>query len=223
MNAYWNWRATHVDGQFGGEHASWSRVVGEFFPSSPKKVLDLGTGAGGLAFLLADRGHRVVGIDLSKELLGLAQRCSQELGSGPLFELGDAHHPPFPEGSFDIITSRYLLWTLTDPKAAFTNWYRVLRPGGLLIAFDGLWSLLRQKNQQAENERTRALDVAFRDYYGPEEQARLPWFSLESPAEIGDLAREQGFEKVRVRDHEAKAYPLAEPLQEFVLIAERPC
>lgn len=48
----------------------------------------------------------------------------------------DAQEPDFPEGSFDVVLSRNLTWTLPDPEKAYSQWLRVLRRGGLLLNFD---------------------------------------------------------------------------------------
>ncbi|NWF79404.1 MAG: methyltransferase domain-containing protein [Chloroflexi bacterium] len=42
-------------------------------------------------------------------------------------------------GSVDVVISRHLLWTLSDPPRALSSWQDLLRPGGLLLVIDGLW------------------------------------------------------------------------------------
>ena len=46
------------------------------------------------------------------------------------FEEADAEQLPFAPGSFDLVISRHLLWTLPHPEAAIDEWIRVLRTGG---------------------------------------------------------------------------------------------
>ena len=41
-----------------------------------------------------------------------------------------------PSARFDVVLSRNLTWTLADARAAYADWYRVLRRGGVLIYFD---------------------------------------------------------------------------------------
>lgn len=104
----------------------------------PLRVLDVGTGSGNFAAAVAARGHQVIGIDLSDGMLQQAQqKISDQLQLQ--FQRGDAVAPNFPAQSFDVITNRYLLWTLRCPEEAFENWYNLLRPGGMLLAVDALW------------------------------------------------------------------------------------
>jgi len=107
-------------------------------PVVPSKVLDVGTGTGFLAWIAAELGHRVTGIDLAESMLegALAQTAKRRLEV--TFEVGDAVAPPFPDRSFDVVISRSLIWTLREPDSAFGNWYALLRPGGRVVAIYGL-------------------------------------------------------------------------------------
>ena len=106
----------------------------------------MGTGTGFLALLLAELGHRVTGVDLAAGMLGLrpgegAARVPPGVPAAASSGPGDAVDPPLPAGSVDAVVSRHLLWTLTDPARAFASWHRLLRPGGRVVAIDGLWRL----------------------------------------------------------------------------------
>ena len=48
----------------------------------------------------------------------------------------DAENPDFPDGTFDVIVSRNLTWTLPDAARAYKEWIRVLKTGGILINAD---------------------------------------------------------------------------------------
>lgn len=102
-------------------------------------MLDIGTGSGNVALLLADAGFEVTGIDLAEGMLDRARAKATAHPRPPTFRHGDAVAPPFPAGSFDAIVSRYLLWTLRDASAAIARWHELLRPGGTLLAIDAGW------------------------------------------------------------------------------------
>ena len=100
------------------------------------KILDVGTGTGFFAILMARLGHRVTGIDLTPAMLEEASALAEHLGLTIDFRQMDAQEPEFPDNSFDVILSRNLTWTLPEPEKAYAQWYRVLKPGGLLLNFD---------------------------------------------------------------------------------------
>jgi ubiquinone/menaquinone biosynthesis C-methylase UbiE len=147
--AHWNGRSREYDSrphhglQSRQEKEVWLETLRSLLPQAPADVLDVGTGTGFLALLLAELGYRVVGIDLAPDMLEIAQsKCTNEIA--PRFELGDAAAPSFPASSFDVVISRHLLWTLLDPVQAFCNWLRLLRPGGRVVAIDSLSPSPRQ-------------------------------------------------------------------------------
>lgn len=56
------------------------------------------------------------------------------------FILADAENPMEPDEAYDAIVCRHLVWTLTNPQGALSEWHRVLKPGGQLLVFDGNWA-----------------------------------------------------------------------------------
>jgi SAM-dependent methyltransferase len=109
------------------DYAKWVDALRSVLPASPARVLDVGTGTGFIARIAAELGHQVTAIDLSEGMLDAspARDCSIT------FAVGDAVDPPFPAGSFDVVVSRSLLWTLRQPELAFRNWHNSLaRAGG---------------------------------------------------------------------------------------------
>jgi ubiquinone/menaquinone biosynthesis C-methylase UbiE len=142
--AHWNRRAAGFDEDFGhsirtaAERAAWDRILDLMVPQrNALDALDVGCGTGFLSLELAARGHRVTGLDFAPAMLVEARRKSAESGFSIRFEEGDAENLPFAAGSFDLVVSRHLLWTLPHPEAAIDEWIRVLRPGGRLAVADG--------------------------------------------------------------------------------------
>lgn len=124
----------------GDDRNRWSREILPWLPSAPEgeplRALDIGTGAGFFAVLLAQQGLRVTAIDISDAMLEQAARLADEQGCAVDFQRMDATRLLFPDASLDVIVARNVLWTLTDPEAAYAEWRRVLRPGGVLLNFD---------------------------------------------------------------------------------------
>ena len=96
-----------------------------------KKVLELGTGTGGTATLLAKRGASVVGIDLLPFRLteAKARAVEYEVAESVKFALMDAMHLAFPDNTFDFIISKSVLVFTAHTQTA-KECYRVLKPGG---------------------------------------------------------------------------------------------
>lgn len=100
------------------------------------KILDVGTGTGFFAFLMAAEGHDVIGIDITEEMIEKAELTAKELDIPAEFYVMDAEEPDFPDESFDVILSRNLTWALPHMDHAYRAWYRLLAPGGVIINFD---------------------------------------------------------------------------------------
>ena len=103
------------------------------------RVADLGCGTSSLSDLLAASGVEVVGGDLSPAMIDRAERRARVAGVAIEFRVGDASRPDLPAGSFDVVLSRHLLWTLADPVAALSRWARLLNPQGRLVLIEGRW------------------------------------------------------------------------------------
>ena len=104
-----------------------------------KKVLELGTGTGGTATLLAKRGASVVGIDLLPFRLTEAKARAAEynVAESVKFALMDAMHLAFPDDTFDFIISKSVLVFTAHTQTA-KECYRVLKPGGKAIFIENM-------------------------------------------------------------------------------------
>ena len=145
IDDYWTGRAPAYDAwqrhpeRVEEDVRCWSDIWAGALPPAPLDVLDVGTGSGQVACVLADLGHRVTAVDLSAGMLEQARRNAAACRRPPRVLEGDAVAPPFPDGSFDVLTARYVMWTLRDPLDAVAAWRRVLRPGGTVALVDTTW------------------------------------------------------------------------------------
>ena len=101
---------------------------------SGRAILDFGCGSGENSLLLARRGARVIGVDISTALLSLASRrlALNGVGATATFIVGSAHDLPLPDNSVDGVLGIAILHHL-DLKAAAREVRRVLKPGGVAI------------------------------------------------------------------------------------------
>jgi SAM-dependent methyltransferase len=99
------------------------------------RVLEVGSSFGHMSFLLAERFHEVVAVDLSPESIDLAQRRAARYGVRNVrFEVADAERlTAFADGSFGAAFSFSTLRFCPDPNAALAELYRVLAPGGTAV------------------------------------------------------------------------------------------
>lgn len=115
-----------------------ARRAAELMPTGI--AADLGCGPGLLVVETARQapGLRVVGVDLSAEMLAQGSEHARRSGAEEhvSFRLGDAGHLPFPDGSLDLALSTLSLHHWSDPVAVLNEIARVLRPGGAFLVVD---------------------------------------------------------------------------------------
>ncbi|OQA21818.1 MAG: putative methyltransferase YcgJ [Firmicutes bacterium ADurb.Bin354] len=104
-----------------------------------KKVLDIGTGPGFFAILLAKRGYEVTAVDFTQAMLDEASGNADRQGVSIEFKQMDAQTLELPDDLFDLIVTRNVTWNLENPAKAYCDWHRVLRKGGILLNFDAGW------------------------------------------------------------------------------------
>ncbi len=132
MDANWRARAARM-------------AVGE---NAAPFVLDLATGTGDFAIAIQQLrpNARVIGLDLVYEMLAYAQQKNKARAI-PLVT-GDALDLPFPNNTFDAITSAFMLRNVVSLERAFAEMARVAKPGGRVVALEitqprlPLWSAL---------------------------------------------------------------------------------
>ena len=120
-----------------------------------KKVLDLGCGHGENVALLVERGADVVGIDLSPELVQLAEQRMATAGRNAELRVGSAYETGLADESVDIVFCIALIHHLEIPKAR-AEMHRVLKKGGCVILtepirFSGTYDRLRKMLPSRDN------------------------------------------------------------------------
>jgi ubiquinone/menaquinone biosynthesis C-methylase UbiE len=143
IREYWSARAEtfdlspgheiFTDEERAGWHALFRRHLGE---GRGRKALDLASGTGVISRLLHEVGFRVTGLDFAEPMLDRARSKAAQESLPVEFLLGDAEQTYEADASYDAVVTRHLVWTLESPAAAFVEWFRVLKPGGLLLIVD---------------------------------------------------------------------------------------
>jgi len=175
-----------------------NRLIEIAQPQPGQKILDIATGTGLVAITAAQivgSSGRVVGVDIAKGMLEQAQKKIKTIGltNVELIE-ADADYLNFNDSSFDIIFCSSALVYLTDLPNSLQQWYRFIKPGGL-VAFSCF----------AETAHTVA--VMFRQKaqtYGifipnPNEP-------LGTPQKCQDLLKQVGFQNIKIVTEQFGSY-----------------
>lgn len=141
----------------------WLHLLQEHQPAETGTVLDVGTGPGFFAILMARAGWQSVGIDCSAAMIETAACNARKAGADAVFRQEDIHATSFPSRSFDYIICRNVTWILYDPEKAFREWLRLLKPGGRLLYLDANWYYVKDEAEQAARKRD---EDAYRRLYG---------------------------------------------------------
>jgi demethylmenaquinone methyltransferase/2-methoxy-6-polyprenyl-1,4-benzoquinol methylase len=103
---------------------------------SGSRILDVGTGTGKQAFAFAKKGHEVVGIDLSEDMLSVARR--KNTYENVKFQIADAAQLPFEDNRFDVSCASFALHDMfaTIREKALKEMVRVTKPNGMVVIID---------------------------------------------------------------------------------------
>jgi ubiquinone/menaquinone biosynthesis C-methylase UbiE len=142
-------RARRSRSYFESVAGDWERICRSFFADRvtslaiekllPRNLVlaDVGCGTGSLTFELARFAHKVIGIDLSKEMLRRAREVVKEKAIRNVeFRHADALKLPLGSRSVDALFCVMVLHFLPDPERAIAEFRRVTRPGGSVILVD---------------------------------------------------------------------------------------
>jgi ubiquinone/menaquinone biosynthesis C-methylase UbiE len=165
IEKYWSGEAVHYSESIQDELSSfkkdaWLDLLVSRAPDKEKlTALDIGTGPGFFAIILSMTGHAATGIDCTEDMLACARMNAEEHGASPRFVRMDTHDLAFEDDSFDLVVCRNLTWTLHEPEAAYREWLRVLKPGGVLLIFDANWHLWMFDEEMARKRSEDKLNV----------------------------------------------------------------
>ena len=213
ISKYWDWRSESytnaLDGFQAEERSVWNKELRAAVNGNRGlNILDVGTGPGFLALILAEMGHTITGVDISRGMIEKAQNNAKMMGLEADFRHADAERLPFEDESFDFLVNWHLLWTLPNPKETIEEWARVLKPEGAIVAIDGAWfdpALSTRLRRCVSKAVTFAFDKkipsfysVFGEYYNPIRH-ELPLFGDTKPQRICTLFEEAGLSNVSFR------------------------
>jgi SAM-dependent methyltransferase len=107
-------------------------LVERLAPRPGERWLDLATGTGAVALRAARAGAEVTAQDLSPALIETARRLAADEGLAIRFDVGNAERLPYPDASFDVLSSAHGVVFTADHAAMARELARVCRPGGRL-------------------------------------------------------------------------------------------
>lgn len=189
-----------------GQDAKWKRkLVTIADVRKGERALDLASGTGDIAFAVAARGAKTIGLDITHRMLQLARLRSSGASAGQALDIpwinGDMVALPFKSASFTLVTTGYGLRNVPDLTAAIDEIARVLKPGGRLLSLDF---------NKPENRIVRAAYLAYLTVVG----STLGWFLHRDPDTyryipasirryagaqgVADLLASRGFDHVTV-------------------------
>lgn len=196
IHAYWTQRAEGYSEYNQQEMADARRsmwknkllsLLEENFPgknSEELKVLDVGTGPGFFALLLAEAGYQVTAADVTEEMLKEAKKNTGVFAEKITWKLSDAQKLELGDCEFDAVFSRNVTWNLENPGQAYEEWVRVLKPGGLLCNFDADWYghlYDEEKRSGYEKDRQRVEEKNLEDYYTGTDIERMEAIARQVP------------------------------------------
>ena len=142
-----------------GQNGRWRRaMISHAAPAAGQTVLDVASGTAGVALQLAGRtGARVVGVDLTEQMLRQGQRNVAGSAVSDRVDLvaGRAEQLPFADAAFDALTFTYLFRYVNDPEATLRELARVVKPGGRVASLEFMLPPSRSPGWRARSRSVR--------------------------------------------------------------------
>jgi ubiquinone/menaquinone biosynthesis C-methylase UbiE len=163
-----------------------------------QQILDIacGTGRATMAAALAvGKSGRVTGIDIDDKMLDIAKKKTKSAGlTNVEYQVGDAEALEFSDAAFDIVICASAIFVLKDIPKALKDWYRVLKPGGIL-AFTSFGERFLQPVIKLLGERLSK-------YFG--QSPPVPFFieRTNTPDKCQILLKDAGFEDIHITTEE---------------------
>ena len=182
------------------ERAAWSATLRRLLPDPPARVLDAGAGTGFLSLLLAAQGYQVTAMDLSAGMLEKLRAKAARQGLDVEIVRADAASPP--DGPFDAVVERHLLWTLPDPAVALAAWRQAV-PTGRLVLIEGTWGETTgipavQAEARRLARRFRGAEPGHHGHYTERVVSALPHANGITPAEMVSLVEASPWGRARL-------------------------
>jgi ubiquinone/menaquinone biosynthesis C-methylase UbiE len=185
----------YVTSEVHAKGASLNRLVELLEPQTDWRVLDVATGGGHTAFVLAPYVGQVVATDITAEMLTNTAKGAAERGlANVTTETADADNLPFPDDSFDLVTCRIAAHHFEDNGRFLSECARVLKPDGRMALVDNVvpGSRLRGKKANLKREAGKYVN-AYEKLRDPSHNRALSvdeWLDLFVAAGFSDIHQE---------------------------------
>ena len=180
------------------EYKSWAKLVSDnTSPSS--NVLEVAPGPGYLSVELAKLGnYNIIGLDISKTFVEIAQTKATKAGVKVDFRQGDAAEMPFADGTFDFAVCTSAFKNFPDPIKVLDEIFRVLKASGKALIID----MNKDVPKDKLNEFVDCMKLNLFDSYFTKQTFKGLAKSAYTRSEIQDIVKKSKFKGCKIIDEE---------------------